>query len=375
MKIILFGIQGSGKSTQGNLLSRQLDIPYLSTGHILRQIAKEKTKLGRYIKETINAGILVPDNKMIPIFEAYLNRREYHRGYILDGFPRTIVQARRFKNNIDKAIFLKIPDKEALWRLLYRNDDREDETLPALKKRIDTFHKLTMPVVNYYQRQGKLIIVDGTKSIEEVNQEILHSLGKKLIKNQVRSWQRKQKAIIAIVGLAGVGKTAAANYFEKKGLPVISFGSSINDYINRHHMEHTEEVHQAVRTMFRDKYGMSALAKINLPKIKQLLKNHLIIVIDGLRSWEEYLLLKEKLPNVQIILLALYADKEIRYKRISRLRKPNELYGEKRDINELLTTNLGMTFAFADYLIKNNFSPAELNDKLDEFYRHIYYSL
>jgi len=86
MKLVLLGIQGSGKSTQGNLLSHQLHIPYLSTGHIFREIAKEKTTLGRYMKETLNAGILVPDKKTIEIVHSYLSRSEYINGYILDGF-------------------------------------------------------------------------------------------------------------------------------------------------------------------------------------------------------------------------------------------------------------------------------------------------
>ncbi|MBI3620494.1 nucleoside monophosphate kinase, partial [Candidatus Roizmanbacteria bacterium] len=77
MKIILIGIQGAGKSTQGNLLSQQLQFPYLSTGHIFRELAKEKTTLGRYIKETLNAGFLIPDEKTIEIVESYLRRPEY----------------------------------------------------------------------------------------------------------------------------------------------------------------------------------------------------------------------------------------------------------------------------------------------------------
>ena len=104
MKLVIIGIQGAGKSTQGNLLSKQLKIPYLSTGHIFRQIAKEKTALGRYIKETLNAGFLIPDEKTIPIVDEYLSRPEYHYGYILDGFPRTLKQAKKFRNHIDKVI-------------------------------------------------------------------------------------------------------------------------------------------------------------------------------------------------------------------------------------------------------------------------------
>ncbi|MCX7880921.1 MAG: nucleoside monophosphate kinase [Patescibacteria group bacterium] len=376
MKIVLFGIQGSGKSTQGNLLSKQLNLPYLSTGHILRQLSKEKTKLGRYIKETINAGFLVPDEKMIKIVDGYLNRKEYQRGYILDGFPRTLYQAKKFKNNIDKAIYLKISDKEALWRLLYRNDDgREDETLPALKKRIDLFKKFTLPVVDFYQKKGKLAVINGSKSIEEVNEEILKNLGKQLIKNQIKSWENKQKAIIAIVGLPGAGKTEAAEYFKKKGLPVISFGKIINDYIDKKGLPHIEKIHHQVRTHLREKYGKEALAVLNIKNIKKLLKKNLIIIIDGMRSWEEYIYLKKELPKVNIFILALFANKELRYQRINQRKDRKTLKGEERDIGELIDTNMGPTIAFADFLIKNNFSKEDFYDKLDEVYRIIYFSL
>src|SRR5688500_12430084 len=98
MKIVLIGIQGSGKSTQGNLLSEKLNVRYLSTGHIFRELAKEKTPLGRYIKETMNSGYLIPDDKTLEIVNEYLSRPEYEAGYILDGFPRTIEQAEKFRN-------------------------------------------------------------------------------------------------------------------------------------------------------------------------------------------------------------------------------------------------------------------------------------
>src|SRR3989344_3674261 len=117
MKILLIGIQGAGKSTQGNLLSEELGLPYLSSGHIFREMAKEKTQTARYIKETLNAGILIPDDMTIKIINEYLTRAEYKAGYILDGFPRTVPQAEEFKNGIDAAIFLDVSDKEALWRI------------------------------------------------------------------------------------------------------------------------------------------------------------------------------------------------------------------------------------------------------------------
>ncbi len=375
MKIVLIGIQGAGKSTQGNLLSKQLNIPYLSTGHIFRQIAKEKTQLGRYIKETLNSGMLIPDEKTIEIVNSYLSREEYKRGYILDGFPRTVKQAEKFSNNVDKIIYFEISDKEALWRLLYRNDNsRGDETLPALKKRIELYKKLTIPVVEYYRQYGKVVEIDGTQSIENVNQEILKSLGKQLIKNHVRIWKKKQKAIIAIVGLPGAGKTAASDYYAKKGLPVIHFGKILNDYVDGHKLPHTETTHKKLRLEWRKKYGNAAFAIMNEKKISQALDKNLVIAIDGMRSWEEYTYLKNKLPKVKIYLVAIFADKHLRYKRASSRRHRSELYGEERDMNEIMGTNMGPTIAFADFMVKNNFSIEEFEDKLEEVYRTVYFS-
>jgi adenylate kinase len=182
MKLILIGIQGSGKSTQGNLLSKKLKIPYLSTGHIFREMAKEKSPLGRYIKEIMNAGFLIPDVKTVHIVSEYLKKPEYQNGYILDGFPRTLEQVERFTNGVDKVIYLKVSDREALWRLSYRNGDngqtREDETLSALRKRIELFHKLTEPVLEHYKRRRVLIEIDGEKTIEEIHKEILRKVKK-----------------------------------------------------------------------------------------------------------------------------------------------------------------------------------------------------
>ena len=176
MNIILIGIQGSGKSTQGNLLSEKLGIPYLSTGHIFREISKEKTPFGRYVKETLNAGVLIPDDKTLEIVNDYLGREEYKNGYILDGFPRTVNQAENFKNGISYVFYLNVSDREALWRLSYREDERDDETLLALRKRIELFHKLTEPVLDYYREKGILTELDGEKEIEEINEQIMSKI-------------------------------------------------------------------------------------------------------------------------------------------------------------------------------------------------------
>ena len=177
MKIILVGIQGAGKSTQGNILSEKLGVPYLSTGHIFRTIAQEKTPMGRYIKEIMNAGFLIPDDKTLEIVSEYLSRVEYEKGYIMDGFPRTVVQAEAFKNGINAVVYLHVSDREALWRLSFRDSSgRDDETLPAIRKRIGLFHEFTEPVLDFYRKKGQLVEIDGEKEISEITKEILEKL-------------------------------------------------------------------------------------------------------------------------------------------------------------------------------------------------------
>jgi adenylate kinase len=376
MKLVLIGIQGSGKSTQGNLLSKQLGIPYLSTGHIFREIAKKKTKLGSFVKLVMTSGLLIPDDKTIEIVNTYLSRAEYKKGYILDGFPRTVQQAEEFKNNVDKVIHLEVPDKEALWRLSHRvsEEKRDDDTLDALRKRIELFHTNTSKVIEYYRKQGKLIEIDGTKDIKEVNKDILNSLGKKLVKNKIKEFKKDKKSLIAIVGLHGSGKTEAADFFKNKKLPVVSFGDIVNEKIEQQGKKHTEEVHRKMRNELREKYGKAAFAVINLDKINKAFESNMAVVIDGMRSWEEYLYLKKQMPSVKIYILALYADKELRYKRIKSRKKRSQLYGKERDLNELIETNMGPTIAYADFTVKNNFSFDDLHDKLEHVYRVIYYS-
>jgi adenylate kinase len=375
MKIVLIGIQGAGKSTQGNLLSKQLKIPYLSTGHIFREIAKEKTQLGRYLKEILNSGQLVPDEKTIEIVNSYLSKPEYKKGYILDGFPRTLQQAKKFVNHVDKVIFLDLPEKDALWRIAFRNDTaRGDETLPAIKKRIDLFNKVTIPVTEYYEQKGLLSQIDGLQSIEEINKDILKSLGRQLVKNQVQEWERKDKTIIAVAGLPGSGKTEATNFFKEKGLPVISFSRVINEYIDQHNLKHTEEVHKKLRAEFREKHGYEAFAVLNEEKIKKTLEKNMFVVIEGMRSWEEYIYLKKQFPKVKVVIVALYADKDVRYERLAHREYRRGLGSEERDINELIGTNMGSTIAFSDYLVKNNYSLDDLHDKLEDVYRSIYFS-
>ncbi|MBW7955598.1 nucleoside monophosphate kinase [Patescibacteria group bacterium] len=176
MKLVLIGIQGAGKSTQGNMLSEKLNIPYLSSGHIFREMSKDKSPLGRMLKETLNAGMLIPDKLTLEIITEYLKRPEYVNGFILDGFPRTVPQAEAFEGNVDKVIFIDVSDREALWRISGRVSDRQDETLHAIRKRIELFHEHTEPVIEYYRDRGQLIRINGETEVDEVFAQIMEAL-------------------------------------------------------------------------------------------------------------------------------------------------------------------------------------------------------
>jgi len=102
-------------------------------------------------------------------------RPEYEKGYILDGFPRTVAQAEAFKNGINKVIYLKVSDKEALWRISGRMMLGKMKHY-LLKKRIDLFHRFTEPVLDYYKEKGTLVEVDGEQSIEDILKEILSKI-------------------------------------------------------------------------------------------------------------------------------------------------------------------------------------------------------
>lgn len=174
MKIIVIGIQGSGKSTQGNLLAKKLGVPYLATGDIFRRQALEDSESGRFVKETLAQGHLIPDEKTIAIMEEYLAKPEYKDGYILDGFPRTLVQAQAFKEPIGKVLYIKVSDEEALKRLELRiaKEKREDDSQEAIKRRIALFHEMTEPLLNFYREKGMLLEVDGERSIEDIHEDI-----------------------------------------------------------------------------------------------------------------------------------------------------------------------------------------------------------
>lgn len=176
MNIILIGPPGSGKSTQGDLLSKKLKLPYFSVGRILRKIAEDKSEKAEKLKKYMDAGNLLPDNIIMPIIEDHIKHEDHQNGFIMDGFPRHLDQAEGFSQPVDKVIYIDLPDKEALWRIAKRTDKRHDQSAATILHRLEVFHRDTDKVRAYYEKQGKLIKVDGMPSIEKIHASIVKAL-------------------------------------------------------------------------------------------------------------------------------------------------------------------------------------------------------
>lgn len=217
MRLILFGSPGVGKGTQAKIISKNFNIPHISTGDILRQAVKDKTELGVKAGEIMARGELVPDDLMIGLIKEVLTSGMCKDGFILDGFPRTTVQAealdRLFEQiNINNVVLIHITadEQEIIKRLnnrrackecgtifilkdiegldtcpvcnsknsfYLRNDDKED----VIKNRLDVFNSTTMPVLDYYLAKGRVIEVNGFDTIDNVNKKIVDSLKEKNI--------------------------------------------------------------------------------------------------------------------------------------------------------------------------------------------------
>ena len=212
MRLLLFGAPGVGKGTQAKLLSAKFNIPHISTGDILRQAVKDQTELGKKANEIMSRGDLVPDDVMIGIIKYRFSKSDCNAGFILDGFPRTTNQAVELDKllqemNINDIKLINIfADKEEIVKRLnsrrackecgkiftlseieksgscpncgarnsfyLRDDDREE----VIRKRLEVFRNSTEPVLNYYEKQGKVISINGLGSVDEVNAELLKTL-------------------------------------------------------------------------------------------------------------------------------------------------------------------------------------------------------
>ncbi len=174
--------------------------------------------------------------------------------------------------------------------------------------------------------------------------------------------------LVAIVGMPGAGKSTAADFFRKKNIPVLRFGDQTDIGLKELRLERNEKNEREYREKLRHDLGMAAMAIKIEPRILESAKKHSLVVLDGLYSWEEYIYLRKKFP--QIKLLCIYAKPDVRYERLaSRLVRPlARQIAESRDIAEIENLNKGGPIAKADYLIKNELSERAFVQELENFY-------
>ena len=205
MNIIFLGPPGAGKGTQAQIICQKMGIPQISTGDMLRAAIAAKTETGLKAKEYMDKGQLVPDAVVIDIVKDRLTSEDCQKGYILDGFPRTVEQAQSLGTfaKIDAAINLDVPDEVLVARLsgrrvcplcgapyhvdrlngetvckvdatplIQRDDDKPETVLNRLK----VYHQKTAPLIDYYRSEGKLMNITGSGSLEEISAEIFETL-------------------------------------------------------------------------------------------------------------------------------------------------------------------------------------------------------
>ncbi len=208
MRIIMLGAPGAGKGTQAKKIAAEYGIPHISTGDIFRANLKEGTELGMKAKEYMDKGLLVPDELTCDLVVDRISQADAEKGYVLDGFPRTIPQAEALTaaltkrgEKIDFAIDIEVPDEHIIKRmsgrractgcgatyhlvyaapvkegicdtcgseLILRDDDKEE----TVAKRLEVYHDQTQPLIDYYTQKGVLKEISGTKAIDEIFDEI-----------------------------------------------------------------------------------------------------------------------------------------------------------------------------------------------------------
>lgn len=182
LNIVLFGPPGAGKGTQSQKLIEEYGLTHLSTGDLLRTQIKEGTELGTLAKKYIDAGELVPDEVVIGMIDRHLQANGQAKGFIFDGFPRTVPQAEALDElliehdtKIDGMIALEVSEEELTTRLLERGktsgrtDDQDEE---LIRKRVQEYRKKTAPVAGYYNTQGKYTAISGIGQIDDIFQDI-----------------------------------------------------------------------------------------------------------------------------------------------------------------------------------------------------------
>lgn len=181
IRLIFLGAPGAGKGTQAKELAALYHIPHISTGDILREAVAQKTDLGVKAKKYMDQGLLVPDQLVVNLIRDRLSHSDTQDGWILDGFPRTVVQAEfldqllaQIQQPYNAAINFDVPDEVLVQRLLGRG--RQDDTEEVIRKRLQVYHEQTSPLIDYYSGHQKLLNVNGNLSMEQVTDEVKRQL-------------------------------------------------------------------------------------------------------------------------------------------------------------------------------------------------------
>ncbi len=185
MRLVLLGAPGSGKGTQAARLREHLQVPHISTGELLRAAVKAGTPLGLQAKAVMEAGQLVSDDIVLGMLEERLTAGDTGNGFILDGYPRNLVQANaldallaRLGQPVDIAVQLDVDTELLIQRLAGRAqaEGRADDSPDAVRNRLKVYDEATAPVVDFYRQAGRLARVDGVGGMDEVFQRILETL-------------------------------------------------------------------------------------------------------------------------------------------------------------------------------------------------------
>jgi adenylate kinase len=182
LNLVLFGPPGAGKGTQAHFLIEKFKLIHLSTGDLLRSQIAAETTLGVEAKSYMDKGFLVPDSIVIGMIKEKLQENKDANGYIFDGFPRTVAQAKALDELLDEIgtpvsgmVCLLVENKELIKRLLFRGKTSgrpDDQDVSIIENRISIYHEKTLPLRYYYGSQNKYYKIDGTGSVEEIAQRL-----------------------------------------------------------------------------------------------------------------------------------------------------------------------------------------------------------
>ena len=181
MRIILFGPPGCGKGTQASFISESLSIPHLSTGDMLRSAVSSGSEIGLKAKNIMESGGLVSDQIVLSIVEERIEKHDCEKGFILDGFPRTVNQAEKLdlllstNQELDCVLNIKVEEEEIIKRLIDRS--REDDKPDIIKNRFKTYNLETQPLIPFYEDRKILFNINGMQEIKKVSEDIKKVIG------------------------------------------------------------------------------------------------------------------------------------------------------------------------------------------------------